>query len=145
MTEPSDQAIFEHYHDVRIDHDNIAHYRGMLAGKLLINRCDGCGHWIYPHRSMCPECFCWEVTATEVSGRGKLHMYAFLNQSRDPDKPLSEPLQVAAIELAEQAGLRYLSRIIDCPADRLHHDMPVALVWIEENGRQWPAFKAVEG
>jgi uncharacterized OB-fold protein len=138
---PSDEEVFAHFHDVKIDHDNIAHYRGLMAKRLLINRCDDCSTWIYPHRPMCPDCLSWNVTPTQVSGAGRLYMYTFLMQSRDPDKPLTEPMQVAAIELAEQAGLRYLSRVVNCPAEELAHDMNVKLTWIEEQGRAWPAFE----
>lgn len=141
MPAPSDEEVFAHFHDVKIDHDNIAHYRGLMAKRLLINRCDDCGTWIYPHRPMCPKCLSWQVTPTQVSGAGRLYMYTFLMQSRDPDKPLLEPMQVAAIELTEQPGLRYLSRVVNCAADALVHDMPVKLTWIEEQGRSWPAFE----
>lgn len=140
---PSDDEVFAHFHDVKIDHDNIAHYRGLMSRKLLINRCDDCASWIYPHRPLCPRCLSWNITPTEVSGEGRLYMYTFLMQSRDPDNPLQEPMQVAAIELSEQKGLRYLSRIIHCPADNLVHDMPVRLTWINEKGRFWPAFEPV--
>ena len=142
---PDEDAVFAHFHDVRIDRDNIAHYRGLMAGRLLINRCGDCGWWIYPHRPMCPQCLSWNVAATEVSGKGRLYMYTLLYQSRDPDTPLTEPMQAAAIELAEQPGLRYLSRVVHCPIEALAHDMPVALTWIEEKGRKWPAFEPVEG
>jgi uncharacterized OB-fold protein len=139
----SDDEVFAAFPDVRIDHDNLAHYRGLLAGELLINRCGDCGRWIYPHRPMCPECLSWNVAAQQVSGRGRLYMFTLLQQSRDPDRPLEEPLQVAAIELAEQAGLRYLSQVVDCPAEALRHDMPVELTWIAIAGRHWPAFRPV--
>lgn len=141
MPEPDDAAVFDHFHDVHIDRDNIAHYRGLMQRRLLINRCDDCGRWIYPHRPMCPACLSWNVTPTEVSGRGKLYMFTLLQQSRDPDKPLDEPMQVAAIELAEQPGLRYLSQVVDCPQAALRHDMPVELTWVEHGGRHWPAFR----
>jgi uncharacterized OB-fold protein len=130
---------------VHIDRDNIAHYRGLMQGRLLINRCDDCGRWIYPHRPLCPACWSWNVTATEVSGNGRLYMYTFINQSRDPDHPLLEPLQTAAIELAEQPGLRYLSQVVNCPAAALRHDMPVQLTWVDVQGRRWPAFEPAHG
>jgi uncharacterized OB-fold protein len=143
MTEvfPPDRAVFDHFHDVKIDHDNIAHYRGLMGGRLLINCCQGCGHWIYPHRPICPQCLSWKVEATEVSGKGRLYMYTLLHQSRDPDQPLTAPLQAAAIELVEQPGLRYLSQVVNCPVETLAHDMPVTLTWIEDRGRRWPAFE----
>jgi len=143
VTEPiaSDDEVFAYFHDVRIDRDNMAHYRGLMAGRLLLNRCRECGHWIYPHRPLCPQCLSWSVAATEVSGRGRLYMYTLIYQSRDPDQPLIEPIQTAAIELDEQPGLRYLSRVVNCPLESLRHDMPVTLTWIDERGRRWPAFE----
>ena len=139
--EPPDEDVFEHFHDVHIDRDNIAHYRGLMAGKLLINRCGDCGWWIYPHRPLCPQCWSWNVTPTEVSGNGRLYMYTLLYQSRDPDNPLTEPMQVAGVELDEQQGLRYLTQVVHCPLAALKHDMPVTLTWIEDRGRRWPAFE----
>jgi uncharacterized protein len=141
---PSDDDVFKHFHDVKIDHDNIAHYRGLMAKKLLINRCDDCATWIYPHRPLCPHCLSWNVTPSQVSGKGSLYMYTVIMQSRDPDNPLPEPMLAAAIELAEQKGLRYLSRVVDCPVGALAHDMDVQLTWIEEKGRFWPAFAPAE-
>jgi uncharacterized protein len=138
---PSDADIFAHFHDVKIDRDNIAHYRGLLGGRLLINRCGDCGWWIYPHRPLCPRCLSWNVVPTEVSGRGRLYMYTLLHHSRDANSPVTEPVPAAAIELAEQPGLRYLSRLVNCPVAALSHDMPVVLTWIVEAGRRWPAFE----
>ncbi len=140
-TSPSDDDVFAHFHDVHIDHDNIAHYRALMQGKLLINRCQRCATWIYPHRPFCPQCHSFDVVPTEVSGRGKLYMYTLIEQARDPNHPLDAPLQVAAIELAEQPGLRYLSQIVGCPPEALRHDMPVELTWIERGTRLWPAFR----
>jgi uncharacterized OB-fold protein len=70
-------------------------------------------------------------------------MYTLIMQSRDPDNPMLEPMPVAAIELEEQPGLRYLSRVLNCPPEALSHDMPVKLTWFEEGGRLWPAFEPV--
>lgn len=143
-----DLAVFAHFPDVHIDRDNIAHYRGLMAERLLINRCQDCGRWIYPHRPLCPACWSWNVAATPVSGKGRLMMYTLLQQSRDPNQPLEAPLLVAAIELAEQPGLRYLSQVVECPEHALRHDMPVELTWIDDPrqqfaGRRWPAFRPV--
>lgn len=136
-----DRAIFAQLPNLRLDRDNIAHYRGLLAGKLLINRCENCGYWIYPHRPLCPECLSWNVMPTEVSGRGTLFMFTLIHQARDPKVRLEEPIAVAAVELAEQKGLRYLSSIVGCPLHKLRHDMPLQLTWVEQGGIQVPAFE----
>lgn len=136
-----ERDVFAKLPNVRIDRDNVEHYRGLLSGKLLINRCRSCGYWVYPHRPLCPECLSWDVTPTEVSGRGKLFMYTLIHQARDPKVRLEEPLPVAAVELEEQEGLRYLSSVVNCPLHRLQYDMPLRLVWIDQGGIRVPAFE----
>lgn len=136
-----DLKIFAALPNLRIDRDNIAHYRGLLAGKLLINRCQACGYWIYPHRPVCPECLSWDIVPTEVSGRGRLFMYTLIHRARDPNTPLTEPLVVAAVDLEERQGLRYLSTVVNCPPHRLAHDMPLQLTWVAQGEHQVPAFE----
>ncbi|MDB5968682.1 MAG: hypothetical protein JWQ90_1132 [Hydrocarboniphaga sp.] len=138
----SDEAVFAAFPGVLIDRDNIAHYRGIIAGKLLINRCSGCGYWVYPHRPLCPQCLSWDVQATEVSGRGKVFMFTLIQQQRDPNNRLREPIIAAAVELVEQNGLRYLARIVNCLPDEVRPDMPVQLTWIAHEGQvSMPAFE----
>lgn len=137
----TDEEVFALFPNVNIDRDNIAHYRGWAQGRLLVNRCADCGRWIYPHRPLCPECFSWNVTPTEVSGQGRVFTFTLLQQLRDPNAFLAEPVVAAAVELAEQPGLRYLARIVNCPRDQITLDMPVSLTWIEEDGRLNPAFE----
>ncbi len=141
----SDEDLFAAFPGVLIDRDNIAHYRGLLLGKLLINQCCACGYWIYPHRSLCPQCLSREVKPTEVRGEGKVFMFTLIHQERDPNDRLREPIIAAAIELAEQRGLRYLARVVNCPRSELMLDMPVQLTWIDGEGQKMPAFEPARG
>lgn len=139
----SDHDIFDLFPDVMIDRDNIGHYRGLANRRLLINRCQDCGYWIYPHRPLCPECHSWDVAPTEVSGLGKVFMFTLLHQLRDPDSVIMEPVVAAAIELAEQPGLRYLAKVVNCPQSAIALDMPVQLTWADYRGNMMPAFEPV--
>jgi uncharacterized OB-fold protein len=132
--EVNDDVVFAAFPNVLIDRDNMAHYRGLLAGKLLINRCAACGYWVYPHRPLCPRCLSWDVRASEVSGRGTVFMFTLIHQLREPGGRLREPLVAAAVQLGEQPGLRYLSRIVNCAGALVVPDMPVRLTWIENDG-----------
>ncbi len=136
-----DEAIFARYPDVQITRDNIAHYRGLSERRLLINRCQDCGSWIYPHRPLCPNCWSWSVQPQQVSGLGRVYMFTMLHQLRDPATMIYAPMPVAAVELVEQEGLRYLSRIVNCESREIAHGMPVQLTWIELEGIFWPAFE----
>ena len=141
-TEPTDDEVFAAFPAVLIDRDNIAHYRGLLSGRLLINRCSGCGFWVYPHRPLCPRCLSWEVRPAEVSGQGTVFMFTLIHQERDPSGRLREPIVAAAVELAEQHGLRYLARIVNCPSTEVRPDMRVRLTWMARDGHvSMPAFE----
>jgi uncharacterized OB-fold protein len=140
-----DFTVFELYPDVQITHDNVEHYRALAEKRLVINRCGDCGYWIYPHRPLCPECWSWNVKPEEISGFGTVFMFTLLYQLRDPKSMIHEPVNVAAVELAEQKGLRYLARIVHCEPHDIVHDMPVRLTWIEQGNLEWPAFEPIAG
>jgi uncharacterized protein len=139
----SDDDVFQQFPDVLITDDNLAHYRGLTQQKLLINRCDDCGYWVYPHRPLCPQCWSWSVTPTEVSGRGRLHLLTRIHQARANDAAGQQQgaVVLAAVELAEQPGLRYLSTIDGTAFEDLRHDAVVQLTWVERGGRRVPAFR----
>lgn len=141
MTTLSDDQVFALFPEVMIDRDNIDHYRALAGGKLVIRRCQGCGYWVYPHRPSCPHCWSWDLKFTEVSGRGKVFMFTLIHQARDPDEPIVEPMPVAAIELVEQPGLRYLATVVNCLPERIYLDMPVLLAWRDKNGIPSPVFE----
>jgi uncharacterized OB-fold protein len=141
VTDVADHMVFSAFPGVLINRDNIAHYRGLLAGKLLVNRCSNCGYWIYPHRPLCPECLSWDVIPTEVCGDGTVFMFTLIHQERDPLGNLPGPMPLAAVELAEQPGLRYLATIVNCATDELRIDLAVRLIWVERDGLAWPAFE----
>lgn len=137
-----DFRVFELYPDIQLSRDNVEHYRALAQGRLVFNRCHDCGYWIYPHRPICPECLSWNVKPEEVSGYGKVFMFTLLHQLRDATSHILEPMPVAAVELVEQKGLRYLSRIVNCAPDAIAHDLPVQLTWLEGEP-SWPAFEPV--
>ncbi len=69
-------------------------------------------------------------------------MFTLIHQERDPRGHLREPIVAAAVELAEQKGLRYLARIVNCPGSEVRPDMPVRLTWMEPEGHvRMPAFE----
>ena len=142
----SDDDVFERFPDVLITYDNIEHYRGLLQRRLLINRCDDCGYWIYPHRPLCPRCWSWSVTPTEVSGHGRVYLLTKIRHTRANDRAGQRQGEVilVAVELAEQPGLRYLATVDGAAFEDLRHDMPVELTWIERDGLQVPAFRPAQ-
>jgi uncharacterized protein len=138
----SDDELMDALPSVRVDHDNAAHYLGLLERRLLINRCDDCGHWHHPPRSVCPRCWSRSVTATEVSGRGVIAMLTFLHHRRRRAGEVGdEPYPVVAVELTEQPGLRVAATIVGARHADIVLDAAVELAWVERDGRPVAAFR----
>jgi len=141
---PSDEELMDALPGVRVDHDNAPHYRGLLERRLLINRCDDCGTWHHPPRSVCPTCWSRSVIATEVRGEGTIAMLTFLHQRpRRAGGDDDEPYPVVAVELTEQPGLRVAATIVGARPGEIVLDAEVELAWVERDGHPVAAFRLV--
>lgn len=142
MATLSDEELVDLLPDVLINEDNKAFYRGWLERHLLLNRCADCGTWHHPPKPVCPECWSHRLRPTPVSGKGTIHLLIWLRQGPPADGvDYSTPHPVATIELAEQAGLRYTSTVIDAGMNDIAIGDPVELTWIRRSGVPYPAFR----
>jgi uncharacterized OB-fold protein len=145
VTEVSDREVIAKFPDVYIDHDNKDYWKGKLQKRLLMNRCQDCGYWIYPFRPGCPECWSDNVSAEEVSGNGFIYLLVFYHQGREiAGVTYWPPYAVAAVELEEREGLRYVAPIVNAENANIEIGMPVELTWIERDGVPAPAFQPAE-
>ena len=141
----TNDELLDAWPGVRIDHDNLAFYRGLLNQLLLVNRCEDCGHWHHPPRPVCPRCWSSAVSATEVKGDGFVAIITILRQGRSrPGVDYTQGHPLAAIELDEQPGLRVAGTIVgSAPTDIAVGDR-VRMVWRNIEGREpRPDFEVV--
>lgn len=130
------KALLAAWPEVRIDRDNAAFYAGLLEQRLLINRCNDCGHWHHPPRPVCPECWSTSLTPTEPAGTGRIMMFTLLRQGPpSPAVDYTNGHPVASIELDEQPGLCVAGTVIGLPSDQLQIDDLVQVVWRDIDGR----------
>jgi len=84
-------------------------------GRLVLPRCESCGHHIWYPRTWCPVCGSDDVRWTAVSGRGTVYAVTILHRAMRPWADAA-PFVVAYVELAE--GPRILTNVLtDDPAD----------------------------
>jgi hypothetical protein len=146
MTGLGDEAVLRRFPAVRLDHLNKRYYQGLLHRELLMNHCRACGTWQAPLRPRCPSCWSADVRPEPVSGRGTVYLLTFLHQGPPaPGVDYSGGFPLAAIELAEQPGLRVTTTVVDCPRGRLRVGLRVELTWIDRDGAPWPAFRPAGG
>jgi uncharacterized OB-fold protein/acyl dehydratase len=108
-----------------ITRDNAFWWEGVQAGKLLIQRCGGCGTLRHPPRPMCPRCQSLEWDTVEASGRGTVYSFVLNHHPQIPS--FDYPLAIGLIELEE--GTRLVSNVIDVDPADVHVGMPVEVTF----------------
>jgi uncharacterized OB-fold protein len=141
----SDEELVATFAHLGIERDSAAHFRGRLAHRLLLNRCEECGRFHQPPRPMCPACWSTDVAATEVRGHGTIHLVIFLHQGPPaPGVDYTTPYPVVTVELDEQPGLRFTATVVDSPNDEIKIGRRVQLGWIDRAGVPTPVFQLAE-
>jgi uncharacterized OB-fold protein len=103
--------------------DNSAFWQGGADGELRMHHCEACARYFHPPAPVCPRCLSEDVAPKAVSGAGKVVTYTVNRQPWRAD--LKEPYVVAIVELAEQAGLRFVTNIVGMAPEEVCIDMPV--------------------
>lgn len=91
-----------------ISDDTRFFWDGARAGKLLIQRCKGCGLLRHPPGPVCPSCHSFEWDTVEASGRGTV--YSFVVMHYPEVAPFDHPNPIVLVELEE--GTRLISQIV---------------------------------
>ena len=97
-----------------ISDDTRFFWDGARAGKLLIQRCKGCGELRHPPGPVCPSCHSFEWDTVEASGRGTVYSFVVMHYPEVP--PFDHPNPIVLVELEE--GTRLISQMVGVqPAD----------------------------
>jgi uncharacterized OB-fold protein len=99
-----------------ISDDTRFFWEGARAGKLLIQRCKGCGTLRHPPGPVCPSCHSFDWDTLEASGRGTV--YSFVVMHYPEVAPFDHPNPIALIELEE--GTRLISQLVGVKPGEVH-------------------------
>ena len=121
------------------------YWDGANEQKLMILRCQDCGHYIHYPRPVCNRCLSINLAPEQVSGRGTLYTYTLPMQPIHPYFIERVPYVYAVIELPEEENLKVVANVIDCPEEKLRVGMPLEVVFEEvAPGVTLPQFRPVE-
>jgi uncharacterized protein len=102
------------------------YWAATAEGRLLLKRCDACGHVIWYPRAICPDCHSTDTSWFEASGRGEVYSFTVNRRGDGPWKEAA-PFVLAYVELAE--GPRVMTNIVDCDVDSVAIGQRVTAVW----------------
>ena len=97
-------------------------FDGVRAGRLVVQRCTGCGELAVPPRAFCPSCrgSTWE--RTPLGGDGEIASFTVIRVA--PTALAAEaPYAIAVVRMAE--GVSLLGRVEDVPIETLWVGLPV--------------------
>jgi uncharacterized OB-fold protein len=100
-------------------------------GKLVLQRCQHCGHVLFYPRTHCDACQSDQLAWEDASGAGTIASYTVVRRAVSAD--FEAPYVIALIDLAE--GPRMMSQIIDADPDALAVGLSVKVdfaAWSEE-------------
>src|SRR5271155_1226868 len=100
-------------------------------GQLRFMTCMSCGRICHPPTSICRNCRSRELEPRIVSGLGTVWSFSVVHQPFIDW--IETPYVVAIIAIAEDPAVHLTTRIVGCPPEDVHIDMPVR-VQFEQHG-----------
>jgi len=95
------------------------------AGRLVVQRCGDCGHYVFIPQPCCTACQSPRLGWVESSGHGTVYSYTVVH--RPPRPQFKAPYVVAVIAMED--GWYMLSNLVDCAPEAVSMDMPVEVVF----------------
>jgi uncharacterized OB-fold protein len=104
-------------------------WESVKAHAMQLQRCNGCGRFIFYPRGVCPHCFSDDLAWQPVAGTGAVHAFTIVHRHPSPAFNDEAPYVVALIELDE--GVRMLSNLVDIEPDpaSVKVGLPVEVVY----------------
>lgn len=83
-----------------------AHWEGLRAGRLLLQRCSQCTTWVWSPRPMCPGCHSFDLGFEAVDPLGTIYSWTRTWQPFTPEATGHVPYVVVLVELPGAGGRR---------------------------------------
>ncbi len=74
-------------------------WESIKAKAMALQRCDDCGHWMYPPGPSCPACLSPRLRWTPISGKGRILSWVVFHRHYLPAYP--PPYNAIAVRLEE--------------------------------------------
>lgn len=97
------------------DEDTEGFWRAAKERRLVVQRCEPCGHMRFPPHPYCPKCRSREHVWHEVSGYARVWSYAFVYKPMLPAFERFTPFPVVYVELEDHPPLRMAGNLVATP------------------------------
>ena len=124
------------------DDASAAFFDATAEGRLLLRRCNACGHRRGPEVPMCTECLSEDFAWFDAAGTGHVESWVVLHSRAGADGAVPDPRIVATVELDE--GPWMIGALINWSTDAVRNQMPVKVTFERPEGSEAiPVFTAI--
>ena len=99
------------------------------AHELRLPRCQACGTLNACGDATCRACGSTAFDWVLLSGRGTLYAWTCVHRAFLPQFADQVPFVTGLVAVAEDPGVRVVTRLVDCDPEDLHADQPVEVVF----------------
>ncbi|MDO8432576.1 MAG: Zn-ribbon domain-containing OB-fold protein [Candidatus Binatus sp.] len=107
--------------------DMVEFFAGAREGRLMIQKCGGCGALRFPAYEICSKCNSTKAKWVQVSGRGTVYSFNIMHQLYHPGFATEVPYAVVVVELEE--GCKFVSNLLGIKPHEIKCGMPVEAVF----------------
>jgi uncharacterized OB-fold protein len=98
-------------------------------GRLVIQRCTGCGTFRHLPHAMCASCQSPAHDWVESAGRGTVFTYTIVTHSVHAATASQVPYNVVVVKLDDCGGVLVPGNVVDCPPQDVHVGLAVEVVF----------------
>jgi uncharacterized OB-fold protein len=90
-----------------------AHWEGLRAGEILVQRCASCQTWLWPAREICASCHSFDLGWAPIPPRGKVFTHCRTHFPYISELADKIPYTSVVVEIEGVGGVRLLGRLAD--------------------------------
>jgi uncharacterized OB-fold protein len=102
-------------------------YDAAREGRLMVQRCVGCGALRFPAYEICSKCNSTRSEWVQVSGRGTVYSFNIMHQLYHPGFATEVPYAVVVVELDE--GCKFISNLLGVKPHEIKCGMAVEVAF----------------
>jgi len=110
-----------------ITSDMVEFFEGARGGRLMVQKCDGCGELRFPPHEICTRCLGRTSSWVAVSGRGEVYSFNIMHQIYHPGFATEVPYAVVVVKLEE--GVKFVSNLVGVKPAEIKCGMPVEVTF----------------
>lgn len=125
------------------DEMSSAYWEGAALGRLVLQRCDGCGTVRHYPTVLCPNCYSFDSSPVDGGTSGTVHSWTVAHHAFATDLPAEPPYTVVTVDLP--VGVRMLGLLEGTVRPRIGLAVRLRFERRGSSGTPVPIFSAEPG